>query len=124
MALTAKEKRMIAEIIDRQMQLEQFIASRAHPLAGLGMRVSHADPFNSPFVLDRDERISALTAGASAGKRAGRGLRRKIKRTRKVSPYQKEFGRQFKAVKKAHPRTSVSVLMKKAHRNTKRKMRK
>ena len=124
MALTAKEKRMIREIVDRQMQLEQFIATRMSPLAGMGMRVSHADPLNSPFVLDRDERISALTAGASAGKRGGRKLRAKIKRTRKVSPYQKEFGRQFKAVKKAHPRTSVSVLMKKAHTKTKRKMRK
>jgi len=124
MALTAKEKKMIREIVDRQMQLEQFIATRMNPIAGLGMRVSHADPFDSPFVLDRDERISALTSGASAGKRAGRSLRRKIKRTRKVSPYQKEFGRQFKAVKKAHPRTSVSMLMKKAHKNTKRKMKK
>lgn len=124
MALTAKEKRMIADLIDRQMAMEQFIATRMSPLAGLGMRVSHQDPLNSPFVLDREERISALTSGASAGKRVGRGIRRRIKRTRKVSPYQKEFGRQFKAVKKAHPRTSVSMLMKKAHKNTKRKMKK
>jgi len=42
---------------------------------------------------------------------------------RKVSGYQKEFGRQFKRLKKAHPRTDVSRLMKRAHVAT-RKARK
>lgn len=124
MALTAKEKRMIRQLVDRQMQLEQFIADRMSPIAGLGMRVHHQDPFNSPIIFDREERISRNLASASAAKRGGRKLRSRIKRTRKVSPYQKEFGRQFKAMKKAHPRTSVSVLMKKAHTKTKRKMKK
>lgn len=124
MALTAKEKRMIADLIDRQMALEQFIATRAHPLAGLGMRLHHDDPLNSPFILDRDERVTALTRASSSAKRTGKRVGSKIRRKRRVSPYQKEFGRQFKAVKKAHPRTKVSVLMKKAHKKTKRKMRK
>lgn len=124
MALSASEKRLIADLIDRQLQLESFIASRISPVAGLGTRVSHVDPLNSPLVFGRDDRIAIAEHGARTGKRAGRRVRSKIKRSRKVSPYQKEFGRNFKAMKKAHPRTSVSVLMKKAHTKTKRKMKK
>ena len=48
----------------------------------------------------------------------------KTKQTRKVSRYQKEFGRHLKALKKKHPRSSISVLMKKAHKLTKRSMKK
>ncbi len=114
MALTNKERRLIQELIDRQMQMEQFIASRISPLAGLGVNISHRDPLNSPFILDRDERISTLTRAASGSKRIGRAKRRK------VSAYQREFGRQLKKLKAKHPRTNISVLMKKAHRATKR----
>jgi hypothetical protein len=45
------------------------------------------------------------------------------KKKRKVSKYQKEFGKQFKMLKKAHPRTKPSKLMKKAHSKTKACMR-
>lgn len=47
----------------------------------------------------------------------------KKKQTRKVSAYQRKFGINLKKLKKAHPRTSISVLMKKAHRMTRRDMR-
>lgn len=43
---------------------------------------------------------------------------------RKVSAYQKEVGRQMKRLKKLHPRTKMSALMKKAHTAAKRKMKK
>ena len=46
------------------------------------------------------------------------------KKRRKRSKYQMEFGRQLKALKKKHPRTPVSKLMKKAHSRTKRAMKK
>ena len=39
---------------------------------------------------------------------------------RKVSAYQREVGRQLKALKRKHPRTKVTSLMKKAHRNAKK----
>jgi len=42
---------------------------------------------------------------------------------RKVSAYQREFGRQLKKLKKAHPRTPVTKLMKRAHAATKRARR-
>ena len=48
-----------------------------------------------------------------------------VKKTkRKVSKYQKEFGKQLKRLKKKHPRTNVQNLMKKAHRETRRILKK
>ena len=59
--------------------------------------------------------------------RRGRGSRRSRvpvpKSKRKVSAYQREFGRQLKKLKKAHPRTPVTKLMKRAHAATKRARR-
>lgn len=50
------------------------------------------------------------------------GGRRRVKQraTRKVSGYQKEFGKQLKKLKKKHPRTKIGTLMKRAHRATKK----
>jgi len=45
------------------------------------------------------------------------------KKRRKVSRYQKVFGKHLKALKKKHPRTDISVLMKKAHRLTRRELK-
>ena len=45
------------------------------------------------------------------------------KKKRKTSKYQREFGKQLKALKKKHPRTPVTRLMKRAHRATKRRMK-
>lgn len=54
-----------------------------------------------------------------------RGAERKIKAKakRKVSKYQREFGRQLKKLKKKHPRTPATKLMKRAHSATKRSMK-
>lgn len=43
---------------------------------------------------------------------------------RKVSKYQKELGRQLKMLKKKHPRTKVTALMKRAHRATRKALSK
>jgi len=37
------------------------------------------------------------------------------KKKRKVSKYQKEFGKQMKKLKKAHPKTKVTQLMARGH---------
>jgi len=42
------------------------------------------------------------------------------KRKRKASAYNKEYAKQYKKLKKKHPRTKFSILAKKAHRATKR----
>ena len=45
------------------------------------------------------------------------------KKKKKVSKYQKELGRQLKLLKKKHPRTPVTKLMKKAHAATKKALK-
>jgi len=45
------------------------------------------------------------------------------KAKRKVGKYQKVFGKKLKALKRKHPRTAASALMKKAHRQTKAAMK-
>ncbi len=42
------------------------------------------------------------------------------KKKRKVSRYQKEFGRQMKKLKAAHPRTKVTALMSRGHSATRK----
>ena len=42
---------------------------------------------------------------------------------RKKSKYQKELGRQLKMLKKKHPRTKVTALMKRAHRATRKALK-
>jgi hypothetical protein len=51
-------------------------------------------------------------------KRAATPVAKKVKR--KASAYSKEVGRQLKKLKKKHPRTPVSKLMKRAHAAAKR----
>ena len=46
----------------------------------------------------------------------------KPKKKRKPSKYQKELGKQLKMLKKKHPRTAITRLMKKAHRATKKSL--
>jgi len=45
------------------------------------------------------------------------------KAKRKVGKYQRVFGKKLKALKKKHPRTNSSSLMKRAHRQTKAAMK-
>ena len=46
------------------------------------------------------------------------------KKKRKVSKYQKEFGRQLKILKKKFPRTKIQNLMKRAHAATRKALKK
>ncbi len=66
--------------------------------------------------------------GTSKGRRTSTRGRSRVrlpitKKKRRVSAYQKEFGRQLKKLKRAHPRTPVQRLMKRAHSATKRARR-
>ena len=47
----------------------------------------------------------------------------RTKKKRKVSKYQKEFGKQLKMLKAKHPRTPVTRLMKRAHSATRKAMK-
>jgi len=44
------------------------------------------------------------------------------KKKRKVSRYQKEFGKQMKMLKKAHPRTKITQLMSRGHSATRKSL--
>jgi len=121
MALSEREKEMIADITHRQRQLEMLLGGIiGGGLGRAGVSLYHDNPLNSPFtnLSQHNERAANL------GKLAGQSARKKIdKKKRKVSGYQKEFGRQLKKLKQKHKRTNISVLMKKAHIAT-RKARK
>ena len=47
----------------------------------------------------------------------------RTKKKRKVSKYQKEFGRQLKKLKAKHPRTQIKNLMKRAHSATRKALK-
>ena len=53
---------------------------------------------------------------------ADREMDEKPKKRRK-SKYQRELGRQLKMLKKKHPRTAITQLMKRAHRLTKKALK-
>jgi len=50
----------------------------------------------------------------------GAELAEQPKKKRKVSRYQREFGRQMKKLKAAHPRTKVTQLMSRGHTATRK----
>jgi len=81
----------------------------------------NSDGVNCPWCGE----VHGIMQGAQQVHRGGRKAIRnfrtlKPKVKRKVSAYQKEFGRQLKKLKRAHPRTPVTRLMKRAHIATRR----
>jgi hypothetical protein len=121
MALTPSEIEMIKALSESQRRLELMIGSAfGGTLGRLGVMAYQENPFNSPFTNLSQHNLAAAELGKEIG------LQTKVqinKKKRKVSKYQKEFGKQFKKLKKKHPRTSPKMLMKKAHRATKKVMK-
>ncbi|MCP3700197.1 MAG: hypothetical protein GY920_16855 [Aliivibrio sp.] len=119
--MTPQERRMLEALVDSQMRVEMLVAQIAsRPTGGLSsalMRIKHEDPLNSPLIFDREERIALGEKIIDESQ----GSVKKAKR--KVSGYQREFGRQLKKLKKKHPRTKISRLMKRAHTATKKARR-
>ena len=75
--LTPREREFIRQYVNMGMQLELMIGSRGG-LAGRALtELYHRDLFNSPLVLDREERVELFTKTGSASKKAGRKVRRK-----------------------------------------------
>lgn len=73
-----------------------------------------------------------MTRGGELTRRISNDLSRQFelqnvlpgKKKRKVSKYQKEFGRQLKILKKRFPRTKIQNLMKRAHTATRKALKK
>lgn len=76
-------------------------------------------------ILEGDETSSSSMDRATTGRRRkSRGQEQsKAKVKRKVSNYQRQFGKEMKKLKAKHPRTPVTRLMKRAHSATKKYMR-
>lgn len=92
--------------------------SMGNALTGLGTGLGLMEYFE-----DDNGNVYRLEPQNSGGKRATRSMKIRVPKTkkkRKVSKYQKRFGVHLKKLKKAHPRTNISTLMKRAHRLTKR----
>lgn len=117
MALTKKEREFIEAVSRRQDQLELIIGSALGGQLGRGFVMLDQELGDRGFLLNRSNTERNLQAGR-LGKKAGKATRKKIKR--RVSPYQREFGRQLKILKKKHPRTKISRLMRRAHIATKK----
>lgn len=117
MALTAREREIIIEMSERQDQLELIIGSLIGGSLGKGA-VSVKQALGERSIgLNRSNTDKNLFVGKVAAT-----ARTKVKR--KVSPYQREFGKQLKRLKKKHPRTKISQLMRKSHIATRRIRRK
>ena len=119
MALTKREREFVIEMSRRQDALERIIGQLGGPLGSNLVAIDQLAG-EREFLLNRSNTTNNLRV-ASASKRAGQAKRKKIKRT--VSAYQKEFGRQMKKLKKKHPRTGISTIMKKSHIATRRKLK-
>jgi hypothetical protein len=65
--------------------------------------------------------VTPAAAHDVAYSRPVRKAEKKVKR--KVGKYQKVFGKKLKALKRKHPRTAASTIMKRAHRETKKAMK-
>ncbi|AXH78423.1 MAG: hypothetical protein [Circular genetic element sp.] len=121
MALSEREKQMIADITHRQRQLEMILGGMiGGGLGRAGVNLYQQNPLNSPLTNLSQHNEAAANLGKLAGQSARKNLNKK---KRKVSGYQKEFGRQLKKLKQKHKRTNISTLMRKAHIAT-RKARK
>ncbi len=120
MALTKREREFIEALSRRQDQLELIIGSTLGGGLGRGLVMLDQELGDRGFLLNQSNTERNLQAGR-LGKKLGTTARKKIKR--KVSPYQREFGKQLKKLKEKHPRTNISILMRKAHKAT-RKVRK
>ena len=112
------------------------------PIAGTGARLAPAIPPGFGAVMkwlsQQGDGVSCPWCGGHEGADAPRGSSRgrsgasraslvrataPKRKKRSVSPYQREFGRQLKKLKKAHPRTPVTKLMKRAHTATRKARR-
>ena len=123
MALTPTEIELIKALSRRQDQLELMIGSAIGGLPGRGLVMIDQELGRRNFLLNRSNEEANLFVGELAKEAGLQGRVQINKKKRKVSKYQKEFGRQFKKLKKKHPRTSPKMLMKKAHRATKKVMK-
>ena len=73
------------------------------------------------MTLEEYEALRSLISSERESEGASLADREKAKpKKRRKSRYQAELGRQLKMLKKKHPRTKITALMKRAHRATRK----
>lgn len=104
------------------------LAFRNSPVPGKIMSEAEAlrswlNDYETIFSQGNSDRMEMTRPPNLFGSLAPHDLSTPGKKKRKVSRYQKEFGRQLKALKRKHPRTKISALMKRAHTATKKALK-
>ncbi len=103
-----------AELVLKMVEDAAAVASAVRRASPAGIALKLGD-----MALDTQrDRRGGFTTGPLAT--ADRVIKQK---KRKVSKYQKTFGKNLKALKRKHPRTQAKTLMKRAHSMTKRQLR-
>ena len=72
------------------------------------------------MTLEEYEALRRLITSERESEGAELAAEEPMKKKRKVSKYQREFGRQMKKLKASHPRTKVTALMSKGHSATRK----
>ena len=72
------------------------------------------------LTLEEYEALRRLIGSERESEGAEEAAREEPKKKRRVSRYQKEFGRQMKKLKALHPRTKVTALMSRGHSATRK----
>jgi len=101
---------LVDAVISAHSIIERLVGSAFGPLGSATIALHQRDLLGGGLQMTHSEEQELL-------KRAPRDA---VKIKRKVSGYQKEFGRQMKKLIRAHPRTPRTKLMSKAHRLTKK----
>ena len=79
---------------------------------------------NVTMTLEEYEALRRLISSERESEGAVEEVREtKVKVKRKVSAYQKMYGRMYKQLKAKHPRMSFGAISKKAHKMTKKEMK-
>ena len=72
------------------------------------------------LTLEEYEALRRLISSERESEGAEEEKTQEFKKKRRVSKYQKEFGRQMKKLKALHPRTKVTALMARGHSATRK----
>ena len=95
-------------------------------MVGLGDKpgdIPSPDPNAALRRQQQEARWAEMDAARAAAGHRTRGGKQLPRKKRKVSDYSKQFGIILKSLKKKHPRTPVTRLMKRAHVATRKKMK-
>jgi hypothetical protein len=111
--MASREDELVDALLRAHTLIEQMVGAAFGPVGSGLIRLHQKDMIGGGLMPTHSKGQKIIRRGRTDAKKI-------IKAKRKVSGYQKEFGRQMKKLIKAHPRTPRTRLMKRAHRATKK----